>query len=221
MAKRKKNEVTLEELLREIESKGEVPAPKRTAGAWDKGHHYLELKNEILKRLHNLESYARATNRGKGPFFYYATALLQLTNGLRASEAVIAMYKWLKEGKQMFFIQALKYNNPRPVCVPEELIQYYGLLRECLTYLLFRFAELKKIINNYMHFIGRRLVNTHTLRYAFIRYAVEQGLNATRIALIIGHKKLNTTMHYAQGYQAIDDLRALVYGLKIRKLEED
>jgi len=216
MGQREKAKVTLERLLKVIETSGSLPARMRGEGSWDKGLHFLDLRAKLLEKLRNSEAYARAKNRGKAPFFYWAVAFLQLTNGLRASEAVLAMYQWLKEGKDMFFIHALKGSDVRPVVVPEELIPYYGLLKECLNYLLFKHGELRKIIVNYIHYINRYFIaNTHTLRYAFIRYALEQGVDASHIAIMLGHKKLETTYDYARKFDATELLKKLVRGTRL------
>jgi Phage integrase family. len=44
--------------------------------------------------------------------------------------------------------------------------------------------------------------NPHSLRYAFIRHAIEKGYSAEVLALILGHKKIDTTLNYARNIKA-------------------
>jgi site-specific recombinase XerD len=118
-------------------------------------------------------------------------------NGARISEAKQILLTWLEENKESFDIIAEKTQVPRPVKIPKMLLQYkplYNIYKEFLDK-----ATKHKLADYCKRNYG---INTHSLRYAFIRYLVEKGTDPFVISLILGHKKIDQTLAYARKVNA-------------------
>jgi len=121
---------------------------------------------------------------------YYAIAYLQITNGLRASEAIFAMKEFLTKGNKKFQILAEKSNKERWIIVAEPLTSMAPVLK---TYL-----DTLKNINrgNYKEFLGYNMgINPHTLRYVFISRAVKV-VGAEDTMTYMGYKDFRHMMEY-------------------------
>lgn len=179
-------------------------------GKWDKDIDYNIAKLQLLKQLESLGNLLSSIMPNKNlrlgkRFLYVAIAYLQLTNGMRVSEAIEAMRKYVQINKENFEIVAEKTHLNRPVYVPSEIAKWKAVLR--------LYADLLPRISR--HSIGMFLKqnfgwNTHSLRYAFIKYAIQKGYSAEQIAHITAHKKLQTTFEYSRKLQANELLRKLV-----------
>jgi len=173
-------------------------------GRWDKGVSYDYLFSKLLN-LYNQLITIYNTMKDKGiakRIVYVATAIIQLRNGLRESEAVESFLHFIEAGERKFRIQAKKNNNERWVIIPDFLIQKD--LHDAFIY-----SEIKrdKFRFNYKMWVKNNLqINTHSLRYAFIKKMMDRGVTSDKIAIILGHKKLDTTFRYQQKY---DSLRIL------------
>jgi len=102
-------------------------------------------------------------------YLYYAIATLQLTNGLRASEAIYALKEYLTKGNKSFSMLVEKSNKERWVYVPDILVSMAPTLK---TYL-----DIVKNVKRqtYYTFLQYNLgINPHTLRYVFIDKAIRK-----------------------------------------------
>ncbi len=154
----------------------------------------------------NLEEYYRRVNLPNPKrldikrFLYYAIAMLQLTNGLRASEAIYALKEYLTKGNKSFSILAEKSNKERWVYVPDILVSMTPSLK---TYL-----DVLKTINRkgYYQFLQYNLgINPHTLRYVFIDKAIRKvGISDTIVYM--GYASPKHLIEYYRTIRAKDKL---------------
>jgi len=158
----------------------------------------------------NLEEYYRRVNLPNPKrldvkrFLYYAIAILQLTNGLRASEAIYALKEYLTKGNKSFSMLAEKSNKERWVYVPDILVSMTPTLK---TYL-----DILKTISRYSYntFLERNLgINPHTLRYAFIDKAIRKmGVGDTIVYM--GYASPKHLMEYYRTIRAKEKLMEFV-----------
>ncbi|MFZ8801264.1 MAG: hypothetical protein ACO2ON_03785 [Candidatus Nanopusillus sp.] len=130
-----------------------------------------------LEQYYNLVRLPNPKRQHIKRFMYYAIAYLQITNGLRASEAIYALKEFLTKGNKKFTILAEKSNKERWVIIFEPLVSMAPVLR---TYL-----DTLKNINrgNYKEFLRYNMgINPHTLRYVFIAKALKMiGVEDTMV----------------------------------------
>jgi len=186
-------------------------------GAWDRGHNYYMLKAKLLEMFEQTRNVIGMDRRFVSRFIYLTIALIQLTNGLRAGEAVYALYEWIKTGHTELELRTEKSNTYRPVFIPRELIPHYPQIRMAWGEMLTRIStlDIRHIKKGYINWMRRTLVNTHTLRYAFIRRLIDERVPADLIALILGHKKVETTYRYEKAYDARKLFKELYYSGKL------
>jgi Phage integrase family. len=171
-------------------------------GRWDKGVDFLQARVMLENILKSQASVLVATlpklNKHLGnTFIKNSVAYIQLMNGARVSEALEALRHYIKTKQITFKLPAKKTKVLRPFRIPE-LIQVNKILYD--TYSSFAF-EIDKhdIIVHLKRVFGW---NSHSLRYAFIRYAIEKGYSAEVLALILGHKKIDTTLNYSRNIRS-------------------
>ncbi len=171
-------------------------------GKWDKGVDFTHMKQSLEIGLRSKAGMLLSVlpNRddliGKR-FIYDSILYTQLLNGSRIMEAKKILITWLDTGKDKFEITAEKTNVNRPAIVPRLLQQYktlYNVYRDLLE------KANKYILSDYCK--RNYGINTHSLRYAFIRYSLEKGADAFTLALIMGHKKIDQTLAYARKIEA-------------------
>ena len=168
---------------------------------WDRGINYdylfsklLNMYNQFLTLFSNLPTDKMIAKR----FLYTSIALIQLRNGLRLSEAVEAIIHFSKTGERKFKIMPKKNNNERWVIILDFILQRD--IQNALTFV----QDIKKLTQNYRMWLKNVVgINSHSLRYAFIRKMLDKGLNSTQIALILGHRKLETTYEYEKTYNSL------------------
>jgi len=103
---------------------------------------------------------------------------------------------WISTRDKKFQLQAKKHGNVRWIVIPS--ILSYPDLREA-----------KNIAGEpsdkaYQMWCKRELgANSHSLRYAWIRRAMEKGVPADQIALALGHKRLDTTFEYQKSFNSL------------------
>ncbi len=179
-------------------------------GKWDRGLDFLQarvtLENLIRSQSSYLTSILPSTNNKMGmEFIYYSIAYVQLLNGARITEAIEALKYYVDTGQITFKLEAKKTKVLRPFKIPP-LIQVNKVLYNIYKPIILKAN--KKIV---VAFLKNRLGwNSHSLRYAFIRYAIEKGYTAEQLAIILGHKKLDTTLGYARNIGAekiLDDMQ--------------
>jgi len=154
---------------------------------------FEELYHIIRSNLEEYYNLVRLPNPKRSHIkrlMYYAIAYLQITNGLRASEAIFAMKEFLTKGNKKFQMLAEKSNKERWVIVAEPLASMAPLLK---TYL-----DTLKSINrsNYKEFLKYNMgINPHTLRYVFISRAVKI-VGAEDTMTYMGYKDFRHMMEY-------------------------
>jgi len=154
---------------------------------------FEELYHIIRSNLEEYYNLVRLPNPKRSHIkrlMYYAIAYLQITNGLRASEAIFAMKEFLTKGNKKFQMLAEKSNKERWVIVAEPLASMAPLLK---TYL-----DTLKSINrsNYKEFLRYNMgINPHTLRYVFISRAVKI-VGAEDTMTYMGYKDFRHMMEY-------------------------
>jgi len=135
---------------------------------------------------------------------YYAIAYLQITNGLRASEAIFSLKEFLTKGNKKFTILAEKSNKERWVIVFEPLASMAPVLK---TYL-----DTLKNINrgNYKEFLKYNIgINPHTLRYVFIVKAFKAiGIEDT--AAYMGYASIKYAMEYFRIIRSKENLEKII-----------
>jgi len=176
-------------------------------GKWDKGVEYNIAKLKLSEQLDSLAKMLSINDDNKSlakKFIYTAVAYLQLVNGSRIQEAITGLQLWLRTNKTEFQIIAGKTHVERDFIIPNEVQRYLFLFRRWEA-LVFSLRKHNIIMWLKKHFGW----NSHSLRYAFIRKAIERGYSASQIAIILGHKKIDTTLNYARRINAIEILKKM------------
>ncbi|QFW68479.1 MAG: viral integrase [Nanoarchaeotal virus 1] len=135
---------------------------------------------------------------------YYALAYVQITNGLRASEAIYALKEFLTKGNKEFKMLAEKSNKERWVIILEPLASMGPILKIYLDTL--------KNINrgNYKEFLRYNMgINPHTLRYVFIRKAVKQ-IGAEDTMVLMGYATIKHLMEYYRVIRSAEKLKEFI-----------
>ncbi len=148
---------------------------------------YNVVRRDLVGRLRDARPVARA---------YISILLIQLSNGLRISEAVEAAFKWAETGRRKLRVRVRKRRDPyeRLVVVPRELGR-----GERLAVAGLRVHGLDTVVSRIKSWTRKALgFNTHALRYAFISQLAERGVSAQLIAKLTGHKKLDYILSYTQ-----------------------
>lgn len=135
---------------------------------------------------------------------YVAALLVQLLNGLRASESWRALQYFIRNCEREFYLEPGKRGMPRPVRIP-------GVIKcreEWRWVLSVEPGRARKRLHYYAHkWLG---TNTHSLRYALVGYLAKKGVSAQIIAKITGHRKLDRILQYTQLVRAEEVLREVV-----------
>ena len=185
-----------------------MPSPaRRQKGTWDAGVNF----DQVLRRIMKIREYAKTMKR---PRLLRAmnVALIQITNGLRISEAVECYYKFLLRGDRELEVRVRKTKDKYRLCVVPDVIDATDIamnrkLPPAST------SSIRTLI--YLHLN----VNTHSLRYAFINKLLEKGVDLPTISKIVGHRKLETLLTYVQEKRARAELLDLVksVGREVRR----
>jgi len=168
---------------------------------------FEELYHIIRSNLEEYYNLVRLPNPKRSyikRLMYYAIAYLQITNGLRASEAIYAMKEFLTKGYKEFQILAAKSNKKRWVIVVEPLVSMAPVLKIYLDTL--------KNINrgNYKEFLRYNMgINPHTLRYVFISRAVKK-VGAEDTMVFMGYKDFKHLMEYYRTIRSEEKLKEFI-----------
>lgn len=190
----------------------------------------------------------------KKGLFYLSTSLNQLMNGLRASESIYTLIKYLidPKAKREIEFKAFKHGGDRIAIIPSKVAEVREELNKAYLYLnseaekfieniikeakenklkpnsrkayLYSYIrnndinglKLKILTDRYKAYIKANYgINTHSLRYIFIKYVSESNLvkNPIQLSYFIGHKKLETTAEYTQRLELHELYRSLFYNL--------
>jgi hypothetical protein len=169
---------------------------------WDMDLDFLEVKTILENSLNGkgqmLASIMPRKLKIIGKQFLYDSILyIQLMNASRIMEAKEILVNWLNTGKDRFDILAEKTKLPRPTYVPNTI------KKRKVVYDLYR-SELESITKYAIVQYTKRTYqwNTHALRYATIRYLIQKGVRAEIIRALLGHKRIEQTVAYAQKIDA-------------------
>ncbi|MEM4620377.1 MAG: hypothetical protein QW607_09195 [Desulfurococcaceae archaeon] len=130
---------------------------------------------------------------------------IQLRNGSRLSEA-LEVYNQFKQSKaREYRIQVKKHKRKHMrlmiIDLPPHLInKLYNICKEV------------DLTPQYLKQLAQRTfnINTHSLRYAFIKYLDQAGVSPIQIAHITGHSNLKHILTYTQKSNSEDILRYLL-----------
>jgi integrase len=158
-------------------------------GTWDMGLDYLVVKNKITRKLKSEDDPRRRA--------YLSILLIQLVNGARIGEAVRAYRKYCssknKTRKIYVDVEKRRHKVKRLMVIPENVYCYNEILS----------ASDERLKDRVKHFSKNYLgINTHSLRYAFITYLLEKGINPSIIAKITQHARLDYILRYTQEKKA-------------------
>jgi len=172
-------------------------------------HWYKEITfSDALKKIKgNLEIEYKKLQMGTGKklnirrFLYYSIAYLQLTNGLRSTEAIKGLQLFLKRKEKILKITAGKSKMERLVIIPPLLFDYYDELK--------KYSDILDKINkrNYYNFIKNNLgINPHSFRYAFIDYMLTKGLTPEELVVYMGYSSFKHMINYYRIASAKDKI---------------
>jgi len=172
-------------------------------------HWYKEITfNDALKKIKgNLEIEYKKLQMGTGKklnirrFLYYSIAYLQLTNGLRSTEAIKGLQLFLKRKEKVLKITAGKSKLERLVIIPPLLFDYYDELK--------KYSDILDKINkrNYYNFIKNNLgINPHSFRYAFIDFMLSKGLTPEELVVYMGYSSFKHMINYYRIASAKDKI---------------
>ena len=161
---------------------------------WDKN---LDLKN--TKQV--LQEHLTVRDKRKKAFF--AILLVQLLNGSRVGEAVLAMRQWAEDGKkeQRVRVEKRKDKFMRLMIIPKEVRKSKQLKEWILN------SEYMDLTDAVIQFSRRHLNwNTHALRYAFIS-DMSEDTQPQVIAKLTGQKSLDMILRYTSTRKGEQKLR--------------
>ena len=172
-------------------------------------HWYREIDfNDIIRKIRtNLEIEYKKLESDTGSnldikrFLYYAIAMLQVTNGLRSTEAIKGLQTYLRKKEKEFSITAGKSKLDRWVIVPPILEEYYNELK--------KYGEILKNIRkqSYYNFIKNNLrINPHSLRYTFINYMISKGIEPEKLVVYMGYSSFKHMINYYRVAAAKDEI---------------
>jgi integrase len=172
-------------------------------------HWYREITfSDALKKIKgNLEIEYKKLQMGTGKkldirrFLYYSIAYLQLTNGLRSTEAIKGLQLFLKRKEKVLKIIAGKSKLERLIIIPPLLFDYYDELK--------KYSDILDKINkrNYYNFIKNNLgINPHSFRYAFIDYMLSKGLTPEELVVYMGYSSFKHMINYYRIASAKDKI---------------
>ena len=170
-------------------------------------YHEITFSDALKKIKGNLEIEYKKLQMGTGKklnirrFLYYSIAYLQLTNGLRSTEAIKGLQLFLKRKEKVLKIIAGKSKMERLVIIPPLLFDYYDELK--------KYSDILDKINkrNYYNFIKNNLgINPHSFRYAFIDYMLTKGLTPEELVVYMGYSSFKHMINYYRIASAKDKI---------------
>ena len=200
----------------------------RTDTHWNKyvspliavGHLLQEYQKLLDKVMNDKKEAKKKTNWRR--LFYVATALIQLRNGLRAEEAVKATIYAVEKNLREFDLKAVKHGDLRTVVLPKaiRLDDLRDIVHKMLAFYHNKKSKHPKyntteklIAQAYKQWVYEKereiLKNSHSLRYAFVEKARQEGIPADQIAAMLGHKTVNTTFKYIRTMESKEKLKDL------------
>lgn len=180
---------------------------------WDKGLDFKQTLKKLLEYKRWIRSSPKITGLRRISLRNTNILLLALLNGLRISEAIECYYKWLENptAKEITVRVAKSRKEKFRLCMTEGL--------DSVDYKLTRQLEKPKPNSLQSWAIVRFGFNTHSLRYAFINYMLQQGYDPATVSKIIAHSKLETLLSYIQEKRArealVEEAKKALRGLSL------
>jgi len=163
---------------------------------WDKGLDYDELKCLIRDKLEEVESCSG--KREEKLLTYWSILAVQLSNGLRISEAIDAVREFARSGKRELTVKVRKKRTKeekRPVRIPKLIKDWYrDVIREYV------FDD--KIERRIVAWASKHGINTHSVRYAWITKKLRDGHNPAIVAKAVRHSRIDIILLYTQKIKA-------------------
>ncbi|MCX8166208.1 MAG: hypothetical protein N3D79_06460 [Acidilobaceae archaeon] len=162
---------------------------------WDRGVDYEVMYKRLAKAVTKAEGVGRC---------YAAIALTQLRNGARISEAIDAFMAFILSGGEIVEVRVGKKRKEeyRVMKIPPVILES-RVREECRELTIVHGKLLRDRVRWWLrkHFN----VNTHSLRYSFITYALMRGLDFAVVARMVHHANPSLLQRYVQRRVA-DDL---------------
>jgi Phage integrase family. len=168
-----------------------------SVGGWDKGLDYDSFIKVLLRARQ--EAREHRTRRSRKALRNINIMLIQLTNGLRVSEAIECYNRFLETGEREIPVRVAKSKNRFRMCLIPSFI-------DSLDVELTRDLKPISVTSLGCYAIRKFKTNTHSLRYAFINKMLKEGLDPATVAKIVGHRKLDTILTYIQEKRAKEEL---------------
>jgi site-specific recombinase XerD len=167
---------------------------------WDKGLDFKETLKKLLAFKKWVRSSPEMTGTRRVQLRNVNILLLALLNGLRISEAIECYYKWLENPtvKEIAVKVAKSKKDKHRVCVVEGL--------DAVDHKYTKHLDRPTPNNLQVWTVQHFKFNTHSLRYAFINYMLQQGYDPATVSKIIAHSRLETIMSYVQEKRAREAL---------------
>jgi site-specific recombinase XerD len=167
---------------------------------WDRGLDFRETLTKLLEYKKWVRSSPKMTEQRRVSLRNVNILLLALLNGLRISEAIECYYKWLEDPNQeIISVKVAKSKKEKyRLCITKGL--------DSTDHKYTKQLERPKPNAIQSWSIVKFGFNTHSLRYAFINYMLQQGYDPATISRIIGHSKLDTLLEYIQHKRAQEAL---------------
>jgi len=184
--------------------------PVRLKGSWDMGLKFEEASKEIAKLRKRYRALAEITKmeNHRRALAYANILALQLANGLRIGEAIDCYYQWVESGEREIMVRVRKTKDRARLCiVPDTFTEVDRELTKDIP---------KPRTQNLYNFARRHMnINTHSLRYAFINYLLDAGVDPATVSKILAHKKLDRLVTYIQETRAKQTLTTFMKTVKI------
>jgi len=164
---------------------------------WDKGLDYDEFLREVKRNIKEL--LPPETELEEKKLTYWTVIAIQLTNGLRISEAIEATKKWAKSGKTVLEVKVRKKRRKqeiRPVKIPKFVIKTREYIQDVLR------EKDEKLERRIVSWASKHKINTHSVRYAWVTKKLKEGVNPAIVAGALRHSKLDMLMKYVQRMEA-------------------
>jgi integrase len=198
---------------------------------FDRGIDFEDIKDDLIKAYkdtikeingftENTKNYNANERKLVNRLIYIVTAMIQLINGSRISEACLAMEKFINSGDidkrviiKLSKSETTKYKDDgeefktkiryRKLIFPKKWLEdpkdKFDLMKKYLY--IIKSSMLKKRVLDYL--LKYHNCNTHSLRYAFINYMIyDQKNEPSLIAKHVGHSNLNQLIRYTQSKQS-------------------
>jgi site-specific recombinase XerD len=181
---------------------------------WDKGLDFKQVLGKLLSFKKWVRDSPRLTGLRRISLRNVNILLLALLNGLRISEAVECYYKWLEDPTQEIInVRVAKSKQEKyRLCITKGL--------DSIDHKYTKHLEKPKPNAIQSWALIRFGFNTHSLRYAFINYMLQQGYDPATVSKIIAHSKLETLLSYIQEKRAKEALlKEVERALRAQSLE--